>query len=179
MFDEIARFTLHMHPYRGNGELLRGGTMNRDVKCKCSRGKTQAGCQAGAALQAAKCTGGCGCPNCPWRGLARTSATDLVLKRLKRENAHRRGVTRPGRKPAWKQGKAETRQKRGFSGAFEAKKRGKRGKKPPRDGFSPWENPPGRPEGAGLLSRVSANVRKKQSLRFSVVCLLRHLLYGH
>ena len=111
--------------------------------------------------------------------LARTSATDLVLKRLKRENAHRRGVTRPGRKPAWKQGKAETRQKRGFSGAFEAKKRGKRGKKPPRDGFSPWENPPGRPEGAGLLSRVSANVRKKQSLRFSVVCLLRHLLYGH
>ena len=51
------RFTLHMHPYRGNGELLKGGTMNRDGKCRCSRGKTPAGCQTGAALQATKCTG--------------------------------------------------------------------------------------------------------------------------
>ena len=88
--------------------------------------------------------------------LARTSATGLVLKRQKRENAHRRGVMRPGRKPAWKQGKAETRQKRGFSGAFEAKKRGKRGKKPPPG----WVLPMGKPSGAPGRSRAI-----KQSFR--------------
>ena len=170
--------------------------MNRDGKCRCSRGKTPAGCQTGAALQATKCTGmqisELSVTRMPRKHrpvmavvamaameLARTSATGLVLKRLKRGNAHRRGVMRPGRKPARMPKEAETRKKRGFSGAFGAKNRGKRGDPPPRDGSSPWENPPGRPEGAGLLSRVSANVRKKQSLRFSVVCLLRHLLYGH
>jgi hypothetical protein len=76
--------------------------------------------------------------------LARTSATGLVLKRLKRGNAHRRGVMRPGRKPARMPKEAETRKKRGFSGAFGAKNRGKRGEKHPPG----WVLPMGKPSGA-------------------------------
>lgn len=88
--------------------------------------------------------------------LARTSATGLVLKRLKRGNAHRRGVTRPERKPARMPKEAETREKHGFSGAFGAKNRGKRGGKHPPG----WVLPTGKPsEAPGRSQAVQQSFR--------------------
>ena len=63
--------------------------------------------------------------------LARTSATGLVLKRLKRENAHRRGVMRPGRKPAGSRGRRKLARNAAFPGLLRPKNGKKRQKAPP------------------------------------------------